>query len=165
MPAIPIKVPQALGLRMSLNGVSGGVGFCIRILNDIHVIHDTVDTGRDHIVRISVHGALRGGGGAGRCNGLAGVVGTHADEEGEEGRCESTDDVRTSGTGKEGTRSEDHAGNHETIGKLVPVGACLGHVLNIARENLEAVLPHAGGANREADHHGHGWVCDAGFSF
>ena len=150
------KSPQALSLQSEVSVGSGGVGLCVCILNDIHVIHDTFHTVGYHGISVVIDGALRGSGGASGCNRLAGVVGAHANEEGEKGRGQGADDVGATGTVDEGTSGKDHAGNNEAIGKLVPEGVGLNNIVDVSGEDLEAIFPHTRGANGEADHHGHG---------
>lgn len=155
-PVETCKSPQACSLRTVFCIDSGGVGLCICILNDIHVSHDTFYAVSHHSISVVIDGALRGGRGASGCNRLAGVVGAQANKEGEKGRGQGADDVGAAGTVNEGTSGKDHAGNNEAIGKLVPEGVGLNNVIDVAREDLEAVLPHTCSANRETDHHSHG---------
>lgn len=155
-PVETCKSPQAKSLRSVFCVDSGGVGLCICILNDIHVSHDTFYAVSHHSISVVIGGALRGSRGASSCNRLAGVVGAHANKEGEKGRGQSADDVGAACAVDEGTSGENHAGNNEAIGKLVPEGVGLNNIVDVAGEDLEAVLPHTCSANRETDHHGHG---------
>jgi len=125
-------------------------------LNDIHVSHDTFYAVGHNIVSIFADIALNGSSGACSCNSFAGVVATHANEEGEKGRGQGVDDIGASGTVDEGSSGKDHAGNNEAIGKLVPEGVGLNNIVDVSGEDLEAILPHACSTNREADHHSHG---------
>ena len=155
-PVETCKSPQACSLRSVVFIDSGGVGLCICILNDIHVSHDTFYAVSHHSINVVIDGALGGSRGASGCNCLAGVVGAHANKEGEKGRGQGADDVGAASTVDEGTSGKDHAGNNEAIGKLVPEGVGFNNIVDVAGEDLEAILPHTCSANRETDHHGHG---------
>ena len=84
--------------------------------------------------------------GTGIGNSSADVVTTDAHEEGEEHWYESSDERGGTRSGEKRTSTEDRAGDQESARSGVPEAASFDDVLDVAGEDLEAILPHISGA-------------------